>query len=328
MQRRAFIALLGGATAVWPLAAWAQQAEQIRRVGLFTTGRSSPITALGYQSFLDELRKRGFVEGRNLMLDVRSSEQDLRGFIADSAEMVRASVEVLVPGGPEVALQAAIAASPTIPIVMVAINYDPIARGYIKSLAQPGGNVTGVFLRQNELAEKQVELLKQTFPSLHRIGILWDRFSIDQFAAADSRAKNLGLDVRGLQLENPPYDFDTAFQTLTADGAQMLQVLSSPFFAAQGRHIVELSVQRRLPSMFVFRGYVQEGGLMSYGADIVEMYRQAAAHVAKILRGAKPSELPVEQPNKFELVVNLATAKAIGIEMPTAVLLRADEVIE
>ena len=298
------------------------------RVGIFTGGRTNQITAPGYRAFLDELRKLGFSEGRNIIYDVREADQDVAGLVASAAELARANSDVIVAGGPEAALQAAIAASSTIPIVMIAINYDPLARNYIKSLAQPGGNVSGVFLRQTELAEKQVELLTQAFPERKNVAMLWDRFSVDQFAAAERRAKTMGLQVRSLKLEKPPYDFDAALRTLAADGAQMALFLSSPFFATQSPRIAELAIQRRLPSMFIFRGYVLDGGLLSYGADIVEMFRQTATYVAKILRGAKPADLPVEQPKTFELVVNLKTAKAIGVELPTAILLRANEVIE
>jgi putative ABC transport system substrate-binding protein len=211
---------------------------------------------------------------------------------------------------------------------MSASNYDPIAHGYVNSLSRPGGNVTGVFLRQTELAEKQVELLTQAFPGRVRLAVQWDAISADQFSAAERRAKALGLRIISRKLENPPYDFPAVFRSVTDDGAQMLLTLSSPFFGRQSQIIGELAVRHRLPTMFIFRRYVELGGLMSYGADNVAMYRQMAGHVAKILRGAKPADLPVEQPNKFELVVNLKTAKAIGVELPTSILLRADDVIE
>jgi len=328
MKRREFIALLGGVAATSPFAARAQQAGRMARVGIFTSAGSNPIAGPGYRAFLDELRKLGFSEGRNITIDVREAYRDVDALFADAAALARANADVIVSGGPEASLQAALAASSTIPIVMVAINFDPIARSYIKSLAQPGGNVTGVMLLQTELAEKQVELLTQAFPERKNVAMLWDRISADQLTAAERRAKTMGLQVRSLKLDNPPYDFDAALRTIAADGAQMALFLSSPFFGFQSTRIAELAIQRRLPSMFIFRGYVVDGGLMSYGADVVAMYRQTATYVAKILRGAKPADLPVEQPKTFELVVNLKTAKAIGVELPTAILLRANEVIE
>ena len=282
----------------------------------------------GYPAFLDELKKLGFREGQNLVVDFRSSQQDMPRLIADVAELIRSKVDVIMASGTEVALQAVMAASSTIPIVIWANNYDPIERGYVKSLAQPGGNVTGVFSRQPELAEKQVELLTQTFPDKTRLGVLWDAQTADQFSAAEHRARALGLELRSVKLESLPYDVDAAFRTLAEGSPQMLLVLSGPLFAPYQRNIAELALQHRLPAMFIFRTYVEAGGLMSYGVHIETSLRRVAAYVAKMLNGAKPADLPVEQPTRFELVVNLKTAKAIGIELPTSLLLRADEVIE
>jgi putative ABC transport system substrate-binding protein len=185
-----------------------------------------------------------------------------------------------------------------------------------------------VFYRQIELAQKQLELLAQAFPERTRLAVLWDVASTDQFNAAELTAKSLPLELRSLKLERPPYDFDAAFQTMAQDAAQMVLVLSSPFFSVQRPRIVELATQHRLPTMFVFKPYVEAGGLMSYGVDQILMYRRAADYVAKILKGAKASDLPVERASKFELIVNLKTAKAIGVTLPTSILLRADEVIE
>ena len=269
-----------------------------------------------------------FIQGRNLTVELRPTEQDLPALSADATEMVRLKVELIFASGPEATLRAAIEAGPTIPIVMAAINYDPIARGYVKSLAEPGANVTGVFLRETELAEKQVELLTQAFPGKPRLAVLWDEFSADLRAAAERRARSLRLESNSLELKNPPYDFDAAFRTLAHASPDMLLILSSPFFSRSGGYISELAIRHRLPTMFIFRGYAEAGGLMSYGADVTAMYRQSATYVAKFLRGAKPSDLPVEQPTKFEFIVNLKTAKAMGIELPTEILLRADEVIE
>jgi putative ABC transport system substrate-binding protein len=237
-------------------------------------------------------------------------------------------LDLIVAQGPEVALQAVVGASGFIPIVIQAINFDPVERGYVSSLARPGGNITGLFYRQSELAAKKVELLTQAFPDRTRLAVLWDVLTADEFSAAERAAKSLHLELRPLKLENPPYDFAAAFRRMAEGSAQMLLVLSSPFFAEYRRQIAELAIQHRLPAMFLFKSYVQVGGLMSYGVDLAAMYRRTATFVAKILKGAKPADLPVEQPTKFEMVVNLKTAKAIGIELPTSILLRADEVIE
>jgi putative ABC transport system substrate-binding protein len=241
---------------------------------------------------------------------------------------MRLQVDLIVAQGPEVALQAVVGASRSIPIVLQAINYDPIERGYVASLARPGGNITGLFFRQAELAAKKVELLAQAFPERTRLGILWDALTADEFGAAERAAKSLNLELRTLKLETAPYDFAAAFQTIAQGGAQMLLVLSSPFFAEHRRQLAELAIQHRLPSMFIFKSYVEVGRLMAYGVDQAAMYRRAAVYVARILKGTKPADLPVEQPTKFELVVNLKTAKALGLEVPPTLLARADEVIE
>jgi ABC-type uncharacterized transport system substrate-binding protein len=328
VRRREFITLLGGTAVALPLIARAQPADRIARVGFFGADRSAPLPDTTYRAFIDELQIHGFKNGQNLIVDYRRVEQDLPALSADAAELVRSNVNVLVTQGTEPALQAALGATRTLPIVMMAANYDPFASGYVKSLARPDGNVTGVFLRQTELAEKQTELLWQAFPDRTHIGILWDAISAPQFNAAERRAKIFGLQVYSLKLENPPYDFEAAFGSLAAASTETLLVLSSPHFISARGQIVQLAIQHRMPTMFIFRTYVEAGGLLSYGADFAAMHRQAATHVAKILKGAKVGDIPIEQPNRFEFAVNLRTAKAIGIELPTSILLRADEVIE
>jgi putative tryptophan/tyrosine transport system substrate-binding protein len=328
MKRRQFITLLGGTAVALPLIARAQPTDRIARVGFFGADRSAPLPDTTYRAFIDELQIHGFKNGQNLIVDYRRVEQDLPALSADAAELVRSNVNVLVTQGTEPALQAALGATRTLPIVMMAANYDPFASGYVKSLARPDGNVTGVFLRQTELAEKQTELLWQAFPDRTHIGILWDAISAPQFNAAERRAKIFGLQVYSLKLENPPYDFEAAFGSLAAASTETLLVLSSPHFISARGQIVQLAIQHRMPTMFIFRTYVEAGGLLSYGADFAAMHRQAATHVAKILKGAKVGDIPIEQPNRFEFAVNLRTAKAIGIELPTSILLRANEVIE
>jgi putative tryptophan/tyrosine transport system substrate-binding protein len=328
VKRREFITLLGGAAAAWPLAARAQQAGKIARVGVLCPDLSNPVTGPSYQILLSELRKLGFTEGHNLVVEHRRIDEGLEKAFIGANELVAAKADVLVADGPEIALQAANAARPAVPIVMLAVNYDPFARGYVKSLAHPGGNITGLFYREPELAVKQLELLVEAFPERTRVAVLWDSASTDQLSAIERAVPSMRLSLRSVKLENPPYDFDVAFRTLLQGEAQMLQVLSSPLFSPQRAHIVELAIRHRLPTMFIFKYYVEAGGLMSYGVDTGPLWRRAASYVAKILRGAQPAELPVEQTANFEFAVNLKTAKAIGIELPTSILLRADEVIE
>jgi putative ABC transport system substrate-binding protein len=326
MKRRGFITLLGGVATTWPLAVRTQQLGKPVRIGVI--GAASRIMARAYRSFLDELRMAGFSEGQNLIVDQKPSDQDVSIMTEQAAAMIRAGANVLVALGSESTLQACVRASRTIPIVFVANNYDPIARGYVQSLAKPGGNVTGVFLRQTELAEKQVEILTQGFPDRTRLAVMWDYVSGDQFKAAERRAKLLRLEVNSRKMESLPYDIEAAFRDFASAGANMFLLLSSQFFAPHREQIVLLATRQRLPSMFIFKFWAQAGGLMSYGADPVAMYRQGGTFVRKILKGANPMDLPVEQPNKFEMVLNLKTARAIGVDLPTSILIRADEVIE
>jgi len=235
MHRRAAIALLGGTAISWPLPLNAQQVSKTGRIGIFSAGPDTPIMGPAYRAFLAEMRRLGFVEGHNLAVDLRPTDRDLSTLSAAAKEMVSLKVDALVALGAEPALKACISASRTIPIVFVANNYDPIALGYVNSLAKPGGNATGVFLRQTELAEKQVELLTEAFPERKRLAVLWDDISADQFVSAEQRAKLLGLEVRSLKMENPPYDFDSAFRAISDLDPQMLLVLSGPFFARQSR---------------------------------------------------------------------------------------------
>ena len=327
MRRREFITLLGSAAAAWPFRALAQQVGSTVRIGVLGPTLQSVSTAANYKVFLEELGGLGFNNGQNISVEYRQID-DPGGPFVIAAELMRSHPALIVALGPEIALKAILQESRETPIVIAAINYDPVARGYVASLARSGGNITGVAFEPLELARKQVELLTQAFPDQSKLGILWDDVSADQFRAAESAAKVLNVELSPLKLTDPPYDFATAFRTLAERGAQKLLILSSPYFAKSRPLLAELEIQYRLPAMFIFKSYVQAGGLMSYGAPQAVMYRRAADYVAKILKGAKPADLPLERPATFELVLNLKTAKALGIEIPQAILLRADEVIE
>jgi putative ABC transport system substrate-binding protein len=327
MKRREFITLLGCAAVSRPLAARAQQPGKVFHIGFLGVSRDAPGTAANYQAFSDELRENGFSEGQNLIIEYRRSD-DPRGVSVAGAELLRAHLDLIVAQGPEVTLKAVIDASRSIPIVLQAINYDPIARGYVAGLARPGGNITGLFYQQAELATKKVELLTRAVSGRTSLGILWDALVTDEFEAAQHAAKALRLELHAFKLENPPYNFTAAFETISQAGTQMLLVLSSPLFALSRREIAKLAIDHRLPAMFIFKTYVQAGGLMSYGVDQIAIHRRTADFVAKIRKGAKSTDLPVEQPTKFELVINLKTAKALGITLPQSLLVAADEVIE
>jgi putative ABC transport system substrate-binding protein len=328
LLRREFMTLLGGAAAAWPLAARAQQNGRIAHVGVLSSSLDNPISSQGYGVLLAELRKLGFTEGRNLLVEHRRIDEGAIKAFTGANELVAAKADVLVVSGAEIGLQAAAATRPAVPIVVMANNFDPIARGYIASLSHPGGNITGIFYRQTELAAKQLELLAEAFPDKKRIAALWDQDSADQFDAAQSAAQAMQLTLLPIKLERPPYDWDAAFRTVAQDEAQMLIVLSSANFAPHRARITDLANRQRLPSMYIFKYYVEAGGLMSYGVDTNPIWRRAASYVAKILRGAQPAELPAERATNFEMAVNLKTAKTLGLTMPTSILLRADEVIE
>src|SRR5262245_9969205 len=325
MRRREFITFVSGAAVLWPLAASAQQPEKGTRVGFLGPARTSAQMEF-YRAFSSQLEKNGLREGQNIVVEYGAID-DPRGPFIVAAELVRAQPNVLVATGPEVALQALIGASGHIPIVMLAGNFDPVERGYAKSLAQPTGNITGVMVRPLDMARKQVDLLRQVFPDRTRLAVLYDSQTADQFTAADQGAKSLNLQVQALKVD-PAYDFAGVFESAVKGGAQFVVVQSSLAFTSHRTKIAELAVQHRLPTMFTFKHYVEHGGLMSYGVDFAALWGRTADYVTRILKGAKPAELPIEQPTKFELVVNLKTAKSIGVTIPNGILLAADEVIE
>jgi putative ABC transport system substrate-binding protein len=328
MRRREFVTLLGGAAAAsWPLAARAQQAPpRMLRVG---TASPNPRAFIGWVAFDRRMRELGYIERQNLAFEFIDTGDRVDRMSEANQELVRRKVDVIVESsGNERGLKAALAATGTLPIVMIAIQYDPVALGHVSSIARPTGNVTGLYLRRPELVEKQVEILAQASPGKTRLGVLWDTNSPDQLAAAERAAAALKLELRPLELKNPPYDFVAAFRTLAERGSQMLLVLSSVYFNRDRPHIAGLAMQHGLPTMLSSKLYVQAGGLMSYGPDLPGMFRRAADYVDRIARGTRPADLPVEQPTRFELVINLKTARVLGLELPAMLLARADEVIE
>jgi putative ABC transport system substrate-binding protein len=327
MKRREFIAVLGSAALALPTA-MAQQPGKIVRIGYLGVQPDNPMIVASYSEIAGELRRLGFIEGQNLTIIYRHHNVPGVDISRLAAELVQSKVDVLVADGPEAVLQAAVAATNTIPIAMIAINFDPIARHYISSLSRPGGNVTGLAFQSTELAQKQLELLKQALPGKTRATALYDELSAAQFKAAQQAAERLGLELNGIKLENPPYDFDAAFRSLARRPTDMLLVLSSGHFTKSAPHIATLAIGQHVPTMFTFKSYVEAGGFMSYGVDYVAMHRQIVPLLGKILSGAKPADIPVEQPTTFELVINLKTARALGLEIPVTLLGRADQVIE
>jgi len=325
VKRREFITLLGGAAA-WPLAARAQQPTKTAKVGILYPGTAA--TLLSRVAGLREgLRAAGYREPDNVELLSRAAEGDPKRIAPLAMELAERKVDVMLPISPA-AVHAALAASATIPIVALDVESDPIASGLIKSLSRPGGQVTGVFFDFPEFGKKWIELLKETMPQLATVAVLWDPATgTVQKDAVESAGKLLDVKLEVLEVRGAA-NLDDAVLAAGRKGVNALLMLSSPVFGSNPERIAGLTLGLRLPALSLFPDFARSGGMMAYGVDSVNNFRQGAALVAKVLRGAKPAELPAELPTKFELVINVKTAKSLGITFPTAILLRADEVIE
>jgi putative ABC transport system substrate-binding protein len=327
MRRREFITVLGGAVAAWPLAARAQTPAETPKIGLLSPFSPSA-TALWHQAFRQGLRDLGWVEGKNVSIEYRYAEGRSDRLPGLAADLVRLKVDIIVAAVTTDAV-AAKNATAAIPIVMASAG-DPVASGLVESLARPGGNITGLSQIAAELAGKRLELLKEMVPELSRVAVLWNPqspASTLSWKEIQLPARQLGVQLHSLEARSPN-DFDKAFQDATRARAGALAVMPNPVFADNLGRIADLAAKSRLPSIFHLREFADSGGLVAYGPDRSDMFRRAATYVDKILKGAKPADLPVEQPTKFELVINLKTAKALGITIPPSILARADEVIE
>ena len=325
MRRREFITLLGGTAAAWPLAARAQQTSKLPTIGFLGTASASawaPWTA----AFVRRLRELGWIDGRTVAIEYRWAEGRREGFAEIAAEYVRLKVDVILTSAG--AGHAAKQATSTIPIVL-AIWPDPIASGLVGSLARPGGNVTGLSVQQHDIVGKRLELLREMVPKLQRLAILADvgyPAAVMEMDEVQAIARTLGFDITKLEIRRPE-DVVPAFDALSA-GSHALYVTGGPLFSANRIRINTLANAARLPTMHSERAYVTDGGLMSYGPNFPDLFRRAADYVDKILRGAEPGNLPVEQPTKFDFVISLTTAKALGLQIPDRLLALADEVIE
>jgi ABC-type uncharacterized transport system substrate-binding protein len=328
VHRRDFL-IAAGALLAAPLAAEAQQAAKVARIGYLSTN----LAALPNrpEAFRQGLRDLGYVEGRNLVIEYRYAEGKVEQLPALAAELVALKVDVIVASGTLAALAAKQATS-TLPIVFSPAG-DPVGSGLVTSLARPGGNVTGLSAFAPELVGKRLELLKQAVPGVSRVAVLWqpgafgERAEMDTLKRAEVAARDLGVPLQFVEARGPA-DFDRAFSDMTRARAGALTVLASNMFNSERRRLVDLAAKNRLPALYSARELVDAGGLMSYGANLADLNRRAATYVDKILKGTKPADLPVEQPTKFELVINLKTAKALGLTIPQSVLARADEVIQ
>jgi putative tryptophan/tyrosine transport system substrate-binding protein len=323
MRRREFITLLGGASAAWPLAAWAQQPTKLPTIGFLGTGSRSSWGSWA-DAFVERLRELGWIEGRTVAIEYRWAEGRRSRFAEIAAEFVRLKVDVIVTSG--AAGIEVKRAAPTIPIILGVAN-DPVGEGLVTSLARPGGNVTGLSLQASDIAGKRLGLLREVLPDFRRLAVLADvgyPAGVLEMREAQTTARTLGLEVVTLEIRQAE-DIGPAFETHKGD-ADALFV--GPLTTTNQVRINTLALAARLPTISVIRENAEAGALMSYGPHFPSLFRRAAEYVDKVLRGAKPAEIPVEQPTKFELVINLKTAKALGVEVPATLLARADEVIE
>ncbi len=313
-----------------PLAAEVQDAAKIARIG-WLGGSPARGTHLR-EAFLQGLRDLGYIEGRNLVIEYRYAEATVERLPALAAELVALKVDVIFASAGQPGALAARQATRAIPIVFPAIG-DPVATGLVTSYARPGGNVTGLSNVSPELVGKCMELLKQAVPKASRVAVLWAPADMTEqqakamLKAAEVAARALAVRLQVVEARRPD-DLDRAFSEMTRARADALTVLSSAMFINERRRLVDLAAKTRLPAVYAYREFVDAGGLMAYGADLADMFRRAATYVDKILKGAKPGDLPVEQPTKFELVINLKAAKALGLTIPPSVRGRADEVIQ
>jgi len=323
MKRREFITLIGGAVLAWPLAARAQQSGKLPTIGFMGAGTPSGWSQWT-AAFLQRLHELGWIEGRTVAIEYRWAEGLSERDAKNAAEFVRLKVDVIVTVGGTIAKQA----TSDIPIVF-ALAGDPIGQDLVASLARPGGNITGMSIQATDLVGKRLELLREVMPSLRKLAVLafvgntGNELELNEVQAA---AKTLGLEVVMLEIRRAD-DLAPAFETLRGR-AEALYVPANPLANTNRVLINDLALGARMPTVHGFRQYVETGGLISYGPSTTELFRRAAEYVDKILRGAKPGDLPVEQPTKFDLIINLKTAKILGLELSPALLARADEVIE
>jgi ABC-type uncharacterized transport system substrate-binding protein len=327
VRRRDFIACVTCAAAA-PHAARAQQQPMpvIGYLGLSDAGLPS------MAGFRQGLNETGYVDGRNIAVEYRWAEGNPERFPALAAELVALNVDVIVTGGGTLAALAAMRATAALPIIFTAAG-DPVAEGLVTSLSRPGGNVTGLSVFSVELVGKRLELLKQVVPGANLIALLLkpdsipDRARAARLKEAEAAARALGLGLQVIEARGPE-DFDRAFSEISAARADALTIPATPVFTVERQRLADLAAKHRLPTVSEYREFVEEGGLMSYGPSLPDLFRRAIGYIDKILKGAKPADLPVEQPTKFELVINLKTAKALGLTVPASLLARADEVIE
>ncbi len=312
-----------------PLPAEAQQAGQVYRVGFLRFGTGGPTTSPPYMALRQGLRELGYVEGQNLVLEYRSAERKPERRPKLAAELVRLNVDVIVTFGARGLIRAAQGATRTIPIVVTGFRVDPVVTGFVVSLARPGGNITGLTNLDSELHPKRLELLKEAFPRISRVVILWTKSQQEPgMKAMEAAGQALGIQIQSV-VAVPPYEHESAFSAISRESPDGL-IVGTSGLTLRPRHrarVIEFAAKRRLPTIYHGSRFVKEGGLMSYSADLQDLFRRTAAYVDKILKGAKPGDLPIERPTKFGLVINLKTAKKLGLTLSPQFLARADKII-
>jgi len=324
MDRRTFIGIVAVGLLADPHVANGQTAGRLPVVGVLVTDIPSN---LSLPILLQGLRDLGYIDGKNIVIAVRSAGGTPDAFPARAAELVQLKVDVIFATGPA-ATRAAQAATSTIPIVAIDLETDPVQAGWARNLGRPGGNITGLFLDFPSLAGKWLELLKEAAPAVRRIGLLWDSTTGSaQLTAAKAAAPRFKLDPQVIEFRHAD-DLDVALNAGVAAGVRAIVLLSSPLVSTHSSQLADFVVKNRLPAISPFRRFADAGGLMSYGPDFDDFRLRSASYVDKILKGARPSDLPIQQPAKFELVINLKTAKALGLTIPQSLLQRADEVIQ
>ncbi len=328
MERRRFIEVIAGGLLAAPLAAEAQQAGKVYRIGILGEKGSDPSEARLWQAFRLGLRERGWIEGENILIESRWVEGNSARLPELAAELVRLKVDLIVTRG-STYVQGAKTATSSIPIVFT-MHADPLRTGHVASLARPGGNITGLAILMTEVNVKGLEMLISAVPKAKRIAVLWNPDTPSHtpgLKALEEAARPFQLQLQAV-VARTGADLESAFAAMARAHAQAVLVLSFGPYIAERQRMAELAIRYRLPTFFGARDHVEAGGLMSYAADLSDLVRRGAIYVDKILRGAKPGDLPVEQPTKFELVINLKTAKALGLTIPRPLLQRADEIIQ
>ena len=329
MRRREFIKAIGGGAVAWPLAARAQPSRELFRVAYLTAGAAGAQGAPGFERvFVEALSELGWIKDKNVVVEYRYADNHPERLPDMAAELVHLKVDVIVTAG-TLAPLAAKRATATIPIVMAAAG-DPLGSGLVSNLAHPGGNITGLSLMAPDLGGKRLELLKELLPDISKVAVLWNvdnPYAANVFRETDRAAQTLRVALQSLEVRSSD-DFDTVFRAVKAQHPEGFITVEDPLTVDHRKRIVEFAATNRLPAIHGVREFAEVGGLIAYGTSLSDLFRRAAIYVDKILRGANPADLPVQQPTKFELVVNLGAAKALGLNVPPPLLARADEVIE